>query len=185
MPQQRCKRRERRQVGPGIGRQMCSGAGGPLEHPCWNLKPTVGIRPGQITAENNAVRLLDRCENADPKTKPRMPPVLQFTKLSSVGVSKPRCTTAAGHTRALTDAPPIKPTSSCCRSARQLNGRLIDNGTSTGRPQASWSLMKSSDQRALTFASMRITHPIPGRALYATARRSSAGRDPPSAAEPC
>jgi hypothetical protein len=88
MPQQRCKRRERCQVGTGSGRHMRPGAGGPVEHPCWNLKPTVGIGPGQITAENNAARLLDSCVNADPKTIPWMPRVQQFPKLSFVGVSK-------------------------------------------------------------------------------------------------
>ena len=92
MPQQRCKRRERRQVGTGIGRHMRLGAGGPVEHPSWNLKPTVGIGTGQITAENDAARLLDSSVNADPKTTPWMPRVQQFPKLGSVGVSKPRCT---------------------------------------------------------------------------------------------
>ena len=85
MPQQPRKSRERRQVAPGIGRQMRPGAGGPVEHPSWNLKPTVRIGTGQITAENNAVRLLDGCINADPKTTPWMPRVQQFPKLSSVG----------------------------------------------------------------------------------------------------
>ena len=97
MPQQRCKRRERRQVGTGIGRHMRPGAGGPVEHPSWNLKPTVGIGAGQITAENNAARLLDSCVNADPKSIPWMPRVQQFPKLSFVGVSKPRCTTRCVH----------------------------------------------------------------------------------------
>jgi hypothetical protein len=99
MPQQGCKRRERRQVGTGIGRHMRAGAGGPVEHPSWNLKPTVGIGTGQITAENDAARLLDSSVNADPKTTPWMPRVQQFPKLGSVGVSKPRCTTPNGRTR--------------------------------------------------------------------------------------
>ena len=96
MPQQRCKRRERRQVGTGIGRHMRLGAGEPVEHPSWNLKPTVGIGTGQITAENDAARLLDSCINADPKTIPWMPRVQQFPKLGSVGVSNPRCTMRRG-----------------------------------------------------------------------------------------
>ena len=99
MPQKRRKRRERRQVGMGIGRHTHPGAGRPVEHPGWNLKPTVGIGTAQITAKNNAVRLLDRLVNADPKTKPRMPSVQQFPKLSSVGVLKPCCTTIPGLTR--------------------------------------------------------------------------------------
>src|SRR5262249_59304298 len=58
---------------------------------------------------------------ADPKTKPRMPWVQQFSKLGSVGVLKLCCTTAIGLIRALTDARPIKPTSTRCLSARRPN----------------------------------------------------------------
>ena len=54
MPQKRCKRRQRRQVGMGIGRHTHPGAGRPVEHPGWNLKPTVGIGTAQITAKNNS-----------------------------------------------------------------------------------------------------------------------------------
>ncbi|MGO9775127.1 MAG: hypothetical protein ACLPM3_00895, partial [Terracidiphilus sp.] len=93
MPQKIRKRPERRQVSMGIGHHTHLGAGRPVKHPCWNLKPTVGIRTAQITAKNNGVRLLDSFMNADPKTKPWMPPVQQFPKLSSVGVLKPCCTT--------------------------------------------------------------------------------------------
>jgi len=107
MPQARCRRRERRHVRTDIGRHMHSGAGRSIIHPCWNLKPTIGIRPGQITAENNPIRLLDRCVDTDPKTKTRMPRVQQFPKLSSVGVSEPRCTTPRGRTRASTGSPQL------------------------------------------------------------------------------
>src|SRR5215216_1857626 len=100
MPQQRRNRRERRQVDMGIGRHAYSGAGGPVEHPGWNLKPAVRIGTAQITAISNAVRLLDSCVNADPKTKPWMPWVQQFPKLGSVGVLKSCCTTPCVRTRA-------------------------------------------------------------------------------------
>ena len=77
----------------GIGRNTHPGASRSVEHPGWNLKPTVGIGTAQITAKNNSVRLLYSFVNADPKSKPRMPWVQQFSKLSSVGVLKPCCTT--------------------------------------------------------------------------------------------
>src|SRR5215216_4265368 len=99
MPQQRRNRRERRQVDMGIGRHAHSGAGGPVEHPGWNLKPAVSIGTAQITARNNAVRRLDSGVNADPKTKPRMPWVQQFPKLGSVGVLKTCCTITTDPTR--------------------------------------------------------------------------------------
>src|SRR4029077_6565383 len=93
MPQKRRKRGKRRQVGMTIGHHTQLGAGRPLEHPGWNLKPTVGIGTAQITAKNNSVRFLDSFVNADPKSKPRVPWVQQFPKLSSVGVPKPCCST--------------------------------------------------------------------------------------------
>jgi hypothetical protein len=96
--QKRRKRGKRRQVGMTIGHHTHLGAGRPLEHPGWNLKPTVGIGTAQITAKNNSVRLLDSFVNADPKSKPRVPWVQQFPKLSSVGVPKPCCTTRSNHT---------------------------------------------------------------------------------------
>jgi hypothetical protein len=99
MPQKRRKRGKHRQVGMTIGHHAHLGAGRPLEHPGWNLKPTVGIGAAQITAKNNSVRLLDSFVNADPKSKPRVPWVQQFPKLSSVGVLKPCCTTPTGRTR--------------------------------------------------------------------------------------
>ena len=98
MPQKRRKRGKRRQVGMTIGHYTHLGAGRPVEHPGWNLKLTVGIGTAQITAKNNSVRLLDSFVNADPKSKPRMPWVQQFPKLSSVGVPKPCCTTRSDHT---------------------------------------------------------------------------------------
>jgi hypothetical protein len=82
----------------GIRRHTHPGAGRPVEHPGWNLKPAVRIATAQATAKNSAVRSLDRRVNADPKTKPRMPRVQQFAKLSSVGVLKLCCTTMSGRT---------------------------------------------------------------------------------------
>jgi hypothetical protein len=97
--QKRRKHRERRQVDMGIRRHTHPGAGRPVEHPGWNLQPTVRIRTAQITAKNNAIRPLDRLVNSDLKTKPRMPSVQQFSKLSSVGVLKLCCTTRSDRTR--------------------------------------------------------------------------------------
>ena len=45
----------------------------------------------------------------------------QFLKLGTVGVLKPYCTTAMGLIRALTDARPIKPTSTCRLSTPRPN----------------------------------------------------------------
>jgi hypothetical protein len=50
------------------------------------LKPAVHIGTAQTTTKNNLARPLDSFVNANPKTKPWMPPVQQFAKLSSVGV---------------------------------------------------------------------------------------------------
>ena len=102
MPHQLRKRHERRQIGMGISSHTHPGAGRPLEHPCWNLKPAVHIGTAQTTTKNNLARPLDSFVNANPKTKPWMPPVKQFAKVSSVGVLKPRCTTQTDHTRAST-----------------------------------------------------------------------------------
>jgi hypothetical protein len=99
MPHQLRKRHERRQIGMGISSHTHPGAGRPLEHPCWNLKPAVHIGTAQTTTKNNLARPLDSFVNANPKTKPWMPPVKQFAKVSSVGVLKPRCTTTFTHTR--------------------------------------------------------------------------------------
>jgi hypothetical protein len=93
MPQQRRKRCERRQVGMGIGRNTCPGASRSVEHPGRNLKPTARVRTAQATAKNNAVRFVNRLVNGNPKSKPRMPRVQQFSNLSSVGVLKPYCIT--------------------------------------------------------------------------------------------
>ena len=93
MPEQRRKRYKRRQVGMAIGRHTQIGAGRPVKHPRRNLQQTQRLGTAQIAAENNAVRLLNRLVNADPKTKPRMPWIKQFPKLGAVGVLKLCCTT--------------------------------------------------------------------------------------------
>src|SRR6266567_6262482 len=111
---------KRRQIDMGI-RHLHLGAGRPVKHPGRNLQPTVRIGTAQAAAKNSVTRPLDRRVNADSKTKPRMPWVQQFSKLGSVGVLKLSCTTAIGLIRALTDARPIKPTSTRCLSARRPN----------------------------------------------------------------
>ena len=120
MPQERRKICERRQIDMGI-RHTHLGAGRPVKHPGRNLQPTVRIGTAQAAAKNSATRPLDRRVNADPKTKPRMPWVQQFSKLGSVGVLKLFCTTAADRIRAFTARHPIKPTSPSCPSAWQPN----------------------------------------------------------------
>src|SRR5947208_16954600 len=111
---------ERRQIDMGI-RHSHLDAGRPFKHPGRNLQPTVRIGTAQAAAKNTVTRPLDRRVNADPKTKPRMPWVQQFSKLGSVGVLKLCCTTLGVHIRALTARHPIKPTSPRCHSAWQPN----------------------------------------------------------------
>jgi len=82
-----------------VSRHTHLGAGCPIEHPRRDLKPTVRIQTAQAAAKYYAVRLIDRCVNADPKIKPRMPLVQQFSKLGSVGVLKRCCTTTSDHIR--------------------------------------------------------------------------------------
>jgi hypothetical protein len=105
MPHQLRKRHERRHVGVGSSRRTHPGARRPIEHPGRNLKPAVRIGTAQTTAKNNVFRLLDNFMNADPKTKPWMPRVQQFPKLSSVGVLKPCCTISAAFIRRSAIAP--------------------------------------------------------------------------------
>src|SRR5207245_11020696 len=90
---------KRRQIDMGI-RHTHLGAGRPVKHPGRNLQPTVRIGTAQAAAKNSATRPLDRRVNADPKTKPRMPWVQQFSKLGSVGVLKLCCTTKCVRIRA-------------------------------------------------------------------------------------
>ncbi len=89
---------ERRQIDTGI-RHSHLGAGRPVKRPGRNLQPTVRIGTAQAAAKNSVTRPLDRRVNADPKTKPRMPWVQQFSKLGSVGVLKLCCTTPTDRTR--------------------------------------------------------------------------------------
>ena len=49
----------------GIGHNTHLGAGRLVEHPGWNLKPTVGIGTAKITAKNNGIRPVDRLMNSD------------------------------------------------------------------------------------------------------------------------
>ena len=54
MPQKRRKPGKRRQVGMSIGHHTHLGAGRPVEHPGWNLQPTIGIGTAQRATENNS-----------------------------------------------------------------------------------------------------------------------------------
>jgi hypothetical protein len=87
----------------------------------WLDEPTFPLDADTKATKNNAGRFVDRLVNSNPKSKPRMPRVQQFSNLSSVGVLKPCCTTAADRTRVLTGAHPIKPTSTSRLSAWRPN----------------------------------------------------------------
>jgi hypothetical protein len=89
---------ERRQIDTGI-RHSHLGAGRPVKRPGRNLQPTVRIGTAQAAAKNSVTRPLDRRVNADPKAKPRMPWVQQFSKFGSVGVLKLCCTMRHGPIR--------------------------------------------------------------------------------------
>jgi hypothetical protein len=121
MPHQLRKRHERRHVGVDSSSHTHPGACRPVEHPGRNLKPAVRIGTAQTTAKNNVFRLLDNFMNADPKTKPWMPRVQQFSKLSSVGILKPRCTLSDARIRALTGARRRRLTS-IARPSRRRHG---------------------------------------------------------------
>src|SRR3979411_2869537 len=72
-------------------------------------------------AGHSACRLVDHLMNLNGASCPRMPKIDDFALLGPVGVASSRCITADVHTRALTAQHPIRPTSTRCRSARQLN----------------------------------------------------------------
>jgi hypothetical protein len=72
-----------------------------------------------------------------------MPKIEDFALLNPVGVASSRCITADVHTRALTAQHPIRPTSTRCRSARQLNpgrrstyrcGKIVQTTGATSLP---------------------------------------------------
>src|SRR4029453_4339208 len=76
--------------------------------------------PPQAAAKKRATRPLDRRVNADPKTKPRMPWVQQFSKLGSAGVLKLCCTTRSG----LTPQSDTSHQHQRCSCLHSLRGRL-------------------------------------------------------------
>ena len=93
----------------------------PVEHPSWNLQPTICLRSIQRAAENDIISLVNGPMNANSATKPRMMPIKNLAKNGPVGVLKRCCTMAADRTRALTTPHRIKPTSTSRQSAWQPN----------------------------------------------------------------
>src|SRR6266850_325948 len=71
---------------------------GAIEHPCWDLQPSIRFRSIQRAAENNAMRLVDRRVHDDLSARPRMMRIENLAKNGLVGVLKPRCTMPSGHT---------------------------------------------------------------------------------------
>jgi len=119
------KRRKRRKCGYADKWLSCQKLGvracRPVEHPCWNLQPSICSRSIQRAAESDIISLVDRSMNANSATKPRMISIKNLAKNGPVGVLNPCCTIAAALTRALTAARRIKPTATRCRSAWQPN----------------------------------------------------------------
>ena len=71
----------------------------PVEHPCWNLQPTICLRSIQRAAEGDIASLVDGPMNANSATKPRMISIKNLAKNGPVGVLKPCCTTTGVRTR--------------------------------------------------------------------------------------
>jgi hypothetical protein len=149
--QERPEHYERRQVGVGLDCQTHLGAGRPIKHPRWNLQPTVRVGCSQVAAKDNTAWPLNCLMNADSQAGPWMPRIQQLPKFGVVGVLKPCCTTAIGLIRALTDARPIKPTSTRCLSARRPNpgrGSTYRRGNSV-QTTAATSLRKHGEHLSL------------------------------------
>src|SRR5258708_26089067 len=64
----------------------------PVEHPCWNLQPSICSRSIQRAAESDIISLVDRSMNANSATKPRMISIKNLAKNGPVGVLNPCCT---------------------------------------------------------------------------------------------
>jgi hypothetical protein len=71
----------------------------PLEHPGRDFQPAIRIQAAQRATENSTIRLVDCVMHANPKAKPRMPPIQELAKRCPVGVLKPHSTTQTGRTR--------------------------------------------------------------------------------------
>jgi hypothetical protein len=70
----------------------------PVEHPGWDFKPPICLRPIKRAAEDDKTILVDGTMNANSVTKPGMMPIKNFAKNCIVGVLKPRCITRLART---------------------------------------------------------------------------------------
>jgi hypothetical protein len=97
------QRRERRKCLDADIRLSCHKRGvrvcRPVEHPGWDFKPPICLRPIKRAAEDEKTTLVDGTMNANSVTKPGMMPIKNLAKNCTVGVLKPRCTTAEDRIR--------------------------------------------------------------------------------------
>jgi hypothetical protein len=97
------QRRERRKRLDADIRLSCHKRGvrvcRPVEHPGWDFKPPICLRPIKRAAEEDKTILVDGTMNANSVTKPGMMPINNLAKNCTVGVLKPRCTIRNAGTR--------------------------------------------------------------------------------------
>jgi len=73
----------------------------PIEHPPWDLKPSIRCLPGNAATEDRNVTLLDHFMDVDLPPGPGMPRIKKFTlNIGPVGVPLSSCTISAGRIRA-------------------------------------------------------------------------------------
>jgi hypothetical protein len=139
-------------IDPRSRRDAPTRADHPVEHPRWDLKPTVRRLSGKAAAENRRVTLLDHFMNMDLPPGPGMPRIKKLAlNTDPVGVPSSSCIMAAGRILALTTPHPIKPTSTRCPSAWRHN----PGGRSTYRRGKSVQTTgTSSDHARLTILSL-------------------------------
>jgi len=86
------KRRKRRKCGYADKWLSCQKLGvracRPVEHPCWNLQPSICSRSIQRAAESDIISLVDHSMNANSATKPRMISIKNLAKERSCGRSQ-------------------------------------------------------------------------------------------------
>jgi hypothetical protein len=70
-----------------------------VEHPCWNLQPTICLRSIQRAAENDIISLVDRSVNANTAAKPRMISIKNLANSGPVGRSQTSLYNNEDHTR--------------------------------------------------------------------------------------
>jgi hypothetical protein len=96
----------------------------PIEHPGWNLQPSIRYLTRKAATEDRCVILVDDFVNEDLLPGPRMPWIKKLAPITSnVGVPSSSCITADGRIRALTGERQMKPTSTRPRQSWRWHNR--------------------------------------------------------------